>query len=416
MFTFCRPVSSKKRFLPHRKLTAEFTFTLFESASRLETADWNAVRPEGQVFFDPLYLGILEEAEHSRVECRYAIVYRRAKPCGIVYFQIVDFHAGIFGDLISGQVDTLRSKRMGLFEKYVDRNRGEVLMRLFTCGNNLVSGPYGFMHNALVSETKFNELLLAIIDVVAKEEKLRGTISAVLLKDFEKPLKPATLFDDESYTRFAVDPDLVVEIPSGVKTLADYTGLFSKKYRNRAKAIFRRLDGVSTKYLTAADMVREGKQVQMLYGNVFERARFRLIKLPAEYFSNVKRAYPKQFIVKGFFRDGKMIAFLSALVMPGDLLEAHYIGIDYEYNKEHDLYQNILYTLIEEAILHKRRRVNLGRTAAEIKTTVGAQPVDLICYIKPQNAISRMLQRPFITFLQPAEWTPRNPFRDDSAE
>ena len=102
--------------------------------------------------------------------------------------------------------------------------------------------------------------------------------------------------------------------------------------------------------------------------------------------------------------------------MPDSSLEAHYIGLDYEFNSKFNLYQNILYGMIEEAIKNKLSKVNLGRTAAEIKTTVGAKAVDLICYIKPQNTISKIIQKPFISFLQPADWIPRNPFKEEGLE
>ena len=70
--------------------------------------------------------------------------------------------------------------------------------------------------------------------------------------------------------------------------------------------------------------------------------------------------------------------------------------------------------MIGEGIKHKRTKINLGRTAAEIKTTVGAKAENLICYIKPQNTISRIIQKPFISFLQPSEWVPRNPFKEEN--
>ena len=69
--------------------------------------------------------------------------------------------------------------------------------------------------------------------------------------------------------------------------------------------------------------------------------------------------------------------------------------------------------MIDCAIINKKQQVNLGRTAAEIKTTVGAKAQDLICYIKPQNTISKIIQKPFISFLQPSEWVARNPFKEE---
>jgi hypothetical protein len=62
--------------------------------------------------------------------------------------------------------------------------------------------------------------------------------------------------------------------------------------------------------------------------------------------------------------------------------------------------------------MHKTK-VNLGRTASEIKTTVGAKPHELLCYIKPQNTVSKLILKPFMQFLQPTEWIPRNPFKEE---
>jgi hypothetical protein len=416
MFSFCKPVSSKKRFSPYRKINDDYTFTLFGKAADIPHAQWSSITCNNTVFLEKDYLQILERSENTRLGCRYVIVYRRSKPCGIIYFQIVDFKAGIFGSLMTSQLDNLRERRMNLFERYLDSNREEVLMRLFTCGNNLVSGEYGFLFAESIKEKTRNELVLNITDLVAKEEKLRGTISAILLKDFYDPLRPATLPENEKYSDFFVEPNMVVEIPKQVETLEDYIGLFAKKYRNRARSILRSVAGTETRYLTLADIERNENGIYRLYEEVFEKAKFRLMKLPLDYFSAVKKLYPDNFIIKAYFENGTMVAFLSAFILPAGVVEAHYIGFKYEANLRLDLYQNILYAVINEGISHKCRRVNLGRTAAEIKTTVGARPFNLICYIKPQNTISRLIQRPFISFLQPAKWTPRNPFREEKSE
>lgn len=413
MFAFCKPVSSKKRFLPFRELNADYSFTLFENAASIPSPDWEAITGRNTVFLEKEYLRIVESSTHTQLTLRYVIVYFKAKPCGIIYFQIADFRAEIFGDLLSGQVETLRSKRLKIFENYLGANKDEVLLRLFTCGNNLVSGEYGYLFDKKTSPEKAHILLLNIIDVVSKEEKLRGGLSAILIKDFHQPLQPTTLFEEEKYSTFFVEPDLIVDIPENVHSLSDYTALFSKKYRNRAKGILKNLEGLEIHSLELEEIKEREKELFSLYENIFDKAKFKLIKLPADYFSKVKELFEKEFTIKGFFMEGKLAAFGSSFLMPDGSLEAHYIGFDYELNTPMNLYQNILYSMIDEAIKNKRSVVNLGRTAAEIKTTVGAKAHDLICYIKPQNAISKFIQKPFISFLQPAEWTPRNPFKEE---
>jgi hypothetical protein len=416
MFAFCKPVSSKKRFLPFRVLNDEFSFSLYEKAAAIPLADWDAITKKKSVFLERDYLKILENCEHTKLTPRYAIIYFKQQACGIIYFQIVDFKAEVFGDLLDKQVETIKSTRLNLFEKYVDSNKDGILLRLFTCGNNLVSGEYGYLFDENIDNEQAHTLLLNLIDVVSKEEKLARTISAILLKDFHTPLEPKALFKQEKYSEFFVEPNLIVDIPHGVETIEDYIRLFSKKYRNRARSIFKNLAGVEIKHLSLPEIQLHEKQLYKLYEGIFEKAKFKLIKLPKNYFSSVKSIYETNFNVKAFFYEDKIIAFASCFKMPDGSLEAHYIGLDYEYNGQFNLYQNVLYGMIDEAIKNKLSKVNLGRTAAEIKTTVGAKPVDLICYIKPQNTISKLIQKPFISYLQPEEWIPRNPFKEESIE
>lgn len=124
------------------------------------------------------------------------------------------------------------------------------------------------------------------------------------------------------------------------------------------------------------------------------------------------KAEANLFYIDAWFLDGKMVSFASGFYLPTEI-EAHYIGFDYAINKEYELYQNILYSYVEEAIATKKASINLGRTASEIKTTVGAKAHELICYIKPQNTVSKLILKPFMQFLQPTEWIPRNPFKEE---
>lgn len=414
MLSFCKPVSSKKRFLPFRKLNDTFSFTLFDRIEAVPASEWDSVTTGSTTFLERSFLKIVERGEHTRLACRYVIVYQDKKPCGIIYFQVVDFKAEVFGSLMSQQVEVIKSKRLNLFERYIDSNKDEVLLRLFTCGNNLVSGEYGFLFVPQLNPEIAADLLLEITDLISKEEKLRGTISAILLKDFPEPLQPASLFSSEKYSEFQVEPNMIVEIPQQIGSLAAYVELFSKKYRNRAKSIFKKLEPVQVRELNLTAIRGQENEIYHLYEAIFENAKFKLIKLPHDYFSSVKHAFPDTFKLKGFYLENRLVAFASFFLMSDGSLEAHYIGFDYSINNEYCLYQNILYLMLREAIDHKRYRVNLGRTAAEIKTTVGAKPQNLICYIKPQNTISRIIQKPFISFLQPAQWTPRNPFKEET--
>jgi hypothetical protein len=413
MLGFCKPVSSKKRFIPFREINADFSFTLFDKASVVHRDEWGSVSKGQSIFLEINYLQLLESVENAKTLSRYVIVYKNKIPSGIIYFQIVDFKAEVFGSIIENSVEDIKSAKRNLFEKYLDANKNETLLRLFTCGNNLVSGEHGFLFLSEIEREIQTELVLQIIEVIGKEEKLSGAISAITIKDFEHPLQPSDLLKKERYTEFLVEPNLVVDVPETINSIDAYIQLFSKKYRNRAKSILKKGAVISQKILEPEHIKLLENEIYRLYENIYERAKFKLIKLPKHYFLETKKLFPEKFLMRGFFLEDKLIAFNSSFLLNESTLEAHYIGLDYELNTHYELYQNILYCMISTAIEYKKQIVNLGRTAAEIKTTVGAKVQDLICYIKPQNTLSKIVQKPFINFLKPSEWVARNPFKEE---
>jgi hypothetical protein len=94
--------------------------------------------------------------------------------------------------------------------------------------------------------------------------------------------------------------------------------------------------------------------------------------------------------------------------------ETFVIGIDYDTNREHGVYQRILYDYVELAIRQRCNRIVYGRTAAEIKSTVGAFPVDLTCCIKHRRNISNTLLSMIINYVKPSEYPQREPFKSEA--
>ena len=407
MSIFCKPISSKKRFLPFRKLNEIYSFSIFEKASSIPASDWECVLQNKTLFLDIPFLTLLEQCSHVKLNFRYILVFNKTKPCGIIYIQIAKFNL----DLFSNQIDTLKFNKLNIFKKIVGSNKKDGHLMLITCGNNILSGDYGFLFDEKINQKISSELLLKIMDVISKEEKLTGTISATLIKDFVKPLEPKKLFESKNYFEFLVEPRLIIQIQSNIKTLDDYVDSFSKKYRKRAKAVLNLFLDLESRILNTEEVKKHEIELYDLYSQVFDRAKFKLLKLPQNYFSDLKATYPETFFVKAFFYNKQLVAFVSSFLMPMASIEAHYIGFNYELNTKLDLYQNILYSLINDAIINKCTSVNLGRSAAEIKSTVGAIPENLYCYIKPQNTISKLFLNPFIDLLRPSPWIPRNPFK-----
>jgi hypothetical protein len=135
--------------------------------------------------------------------------------------------------------------------------------------------------------------------------------------------------------------------------------------------------------------------------------------LHTAYFVALKKTLGDQFNFIGYYQDSKLVGFRTSFVLK-DSLEAHFIGLDYEVNKSFEVYQNILYDYIKETIDYDKKRLFLGRTASEIKSTVGAEAHMLTCYIRHRNPLSNRIIKPFIDYLKPEDWVPRNPFKEIS--
>ena len=301
-----------------------------------------------------------------------------------------------------------------LFSRYLYDKKDLTVFRLLTLGNNFISGDHGVAFIKDVAPSEKFSLIRSIVKQVASKEKLRGRISAILIKDFfDKPDNSENPLTLNRFLEFAVEPNMVVHFPQQVKSLADFVSLFSKKYRKRSRDIFKAFEGVDCIEMSEKELEKWKDEIYELYLQVYEHAKFKLVKIHPGYFASLKKEFREKFIVRGFFYDKKLIGFQSAFILDNHQMEAHFIGMDYQNNLKFKLYQNILYGFLGMAIQNGKQVLNLGRTATEIKSTVGAKPQNLYCYVKPQNSISRLVLQPFISFLQPAQWQPRNPFRED---
>lgn len=410
--TFCNTIDSIIGTNRNRKLSEGFSFSLYNKASTIPEEAWENANEAKDFFLKKKYLQVTELLHEDTVSFRYVLVYKKNEPVLIAYFQINDFTADVFGDMVQLQLNDIQSKRAKLFEHYLDHKKDSVVMRLVTCGNNFISGEHAFAHNKLINKKQACDLMSQVTDAIGKSVKLRGKISAMLVKDFYKDCLPKSPIFNDKFMEFSVEPNMSVTIPENVSGLADYVALFSKKYRNRAKNIFKHKENIEVKELVLEDIKKHNASVYSLYEKVFMNAKFKLVKLSYDYFTEMKRLFPKEFIVYGFFKDSELVAFNSSILLE-ETLEAHFIGFNYELNKEFELYQNLLYHFIELAIIHKKKVVGMGRTASEIKSTAGAKANELVCYIKPQNTVSKVILKPFISFLQPTEWIPRNPFKEE---
>lgn len=126
----------------------------------------------------------------------------------------------------------------------------------------------------------------------------------------------------------------------------------------------------------------------------------------------MKLLYVDKFNIIGYYKEEALVGFACLFNVDENMLHVHYIGLDYTINKEQKLYNRMLLDFVKFAIENKKNKIHFGRTATEIKSTIGAQAFPLNAYLKMHNPMLNISLPYFLSRIKPAEYTLRNPFRE----
>jgi len=117
--------------------------------------------------------------------------------------------------------------------------------------------------------------------------------------------------------------------------------------------------------------------------------------------------------VNGFSLNGALVGFQCAYVGREET-EAFFVGFEPELVKSHAIYQRMLLGFILLGLERGSRRVNMGRTALEIKSSVGALPRRLQCEVRFRNRLFHELVRRYTKGYDPIQPSLRKPWGQEA--
>ena len=358
------------------------------------------------IFLSKKYLEALEKAAPSNMTCHFIGVFSGDELVAIALSQFLDLNAiDCYGN--KNQVKHLSLKNY-LFKKYSSR--------ILVMGNNMLSGQNAYA----VSATAILPQVLQALGLAADELKTifnkKGIdIHLTTFKDFQ-----ATEIEDfnipifKDDLRFSVQPNMVLPINKEWKAEQDYVNAMSKKYRAQFKRCRTKAKGVEKKELCLEEIIEQEDKLQELYLHVASNAPFNTFYLPKHHFSVLKEKLQSAFMLIGYFLDEQLIGF-KTMISNGDVLDTYFLGYDDTIQKGKMLYLNMLYDMTSHAIHNGFSKIIFGRTALEIKSSIGAKPEEIIGLMKHSNkTINRFLPF-FFNYLEPKTvWQERNPFQASS--
>jgi predicted N-acyltransferase len=377
-------------------LTTKYTYQIVSESQYLPN-DWDSIA-QANIFLSKKYLEILESAAPSNMKCQYIGIFNQEELIGIALAQFIDLsHLESYGERDKKLKTWVRNFLFSQFSS-----------KLLFIGNNMLSGQNAFL---VKNDALIPEVLKTLKNAVA-ELNQNFKIHLTSFKDFMPSDLPN--FDQAVFKKdlkFTSQPNMIFEINPFWNQEEDYVNALTKKYRDQYKRSRNKALGIEKKKLTLDEIEDQQEIIYDLYLHVAENAPFNTFYLPKNHFYELKEKLKDDFMLYGYFIDGKLIGF-NTLIKNGKSLDTYFLGYDEKIQKEKMLYLNMLYDMIACGISLKFKNIIFGRTALEIKSSVGAIDTPMFGFMRhSQPLINQFLGRIF-NYLEPeTTWKRRSPYK-----
>ncbi|MCX8531020.1 8-amino-7-oxononanoate synthase [Chryseobacterium luquanense] len=373
------------------------TFQIFSSVKELPT-DWNLVIGQHNIMLSEDYFCVLEESKPENMKCFFIGFFSDENLIGGALFQYLSFiqHKTFQKDEVFCSVRNFLAKK---FTKDV-----------MILGNNMLTGQNGFYFD--ISKVSAEKSISLLNEASKTLQNKFGKSSLIIFKDYQKSfLKNFEGEKFKSFFRFSVQPNMILNIKPEWKIFENYADDFSKKYRARLKSAKKKIEGIQKTEFDSAAVKKYQKEMNVLYQNVAENAPFNTFFLSDHHFESMKQNLQENFKVFGYFLNKKLIGFYTLIINNQDI-DTYFLGYDKGIQKEKQIYLNMLFDMTEFGISNQFKRIIFGRTALEIKSTIGAEPIEIFGLIRHNNkAINPFIEKIFTSLNPKVEWIQRKPFK-----
>lgn len=379
----------------------KITIKIYQSVSQLPQ-NWNEVSCKNHFLQTP-YLQVLENSAPTNMQCFFIGYYENNSLIGVSLAQYLNINKlESFGERDNCFKTTIRNFIFKNFATHV----------LFL-GNNMITGQNSFVFQKNIDFKQISQILIETAnELVAFFKKQHIKIHIVSFKDFYSDCAIAfKKYQFANLYEFNTQPNMVFNLLPQWNSKEDYITAFTKKYRDQYKRAHKKFDGIQVQEFTIDEVEKNEAKIYELYYYVAKNAPFNTFFLAKNHFSTFKKQCGDSFKIFGYFLNNKLVGFHSVL-LNGTVLETYFLGYDENIQKENMLYLNMLYNMTEFGIINNFEKIIFGRTALEIKSSIGAKPVEMSGFIYHSNSIINTLLPKIFNKLEPSVvWQPRHPFK-----
>ena len=366
---------------------------------------WAELNCSEHLYFHSDYLQSIEE-NNSHLSFFYTVLKNdKGEAVSFASSQVIDFYTD---SLDNGEQGFLYT--MACFARKLKILPAEKPLKILNSGNPFVSGEHGIF---IKQDQNKRKVLRSLAKAILKysQQSFSFPIDIFIMKDFvEESLPISNEFISLGYYSFNVEPNMKLELNANWNSFDDYLAAMKTKFRVKSKKAFKLSKELEVRDVSSENVPEHLKLMTELYQKVSSKASFNLGEFNLKTYKGLKERLGDNYLLKSYWLKDKMVGFLSGIINQKSL-DAHFVGIDYNLNKTHGIYQRMLYDYINIAIEKKLETINFGRTASEIKSSVGAVPEHLTIYIRHKKSITNKFLKLFLLRIQPTEFNQKFPFK-----
>jgi hypothetical protein len=373
---------------------SDIKITIYRSVAEVSDDIWQKLIAPGNLLMQPAYLSMIERLHQDQLGFYYAVCHCQEQLVGFFYFQESVFK----GENLIPYFPSLESPNVfrKLFAGFLNLFKPVVRaihMPMLNAGNIFMTGEIGCYCIDPTNKEQQYRLQMACADKILE---LNPAIKAILNADFYTvDAKDTLIYSERKFNQIAVESDNAMDI-SEFQTFDDYLNKLASKYRVRTKKILKLSEPIISYELSLEEVKQYENELVALYKRVADKVDFKLAELNDHFFIEQKRIFPNNYRICGYFLEGKLVGFVSVYWVE-EKAEVHYFGINYD--------------VLKQCIGFGVKMIHFGRTAPEVKSTIGAKQFPMFGFLKHRNNLINAIMRLFTANLKPREYILRSPYK-----
>lgn len=374
----CKALDWSRRFLKQDK-DKGLSLQFYDQLGSVPRSDWESVLSTEDLTLSYDYLRDLITKDTTQ-KSFYVLFTQAQNMIGVAYFTIASFSGPRVIDLIESSSPS-GSKLL----KWAGVGTKPIYANILCCGGSSTAEHHGFrFHESVTYQEGALALEMAAEQLLKTLHASNDSIGAV----FFHGSPYAEHLGKRSYTCFEAEPTLKLSLDESWQHFEDYLSALSSKYRVKAKRADRKSEDLIVTSLSNQQFQAKKHNLSELYQQVVNRAEFALTDTGFDSISSLMNIHETRVKIYHYELNGQAVGFRVS-VFSARTLYAYLVGFDYQLNRTHSIYPRMLNDYLREGISVGMSVVHFGRTAAEIKSTLGATPTATQVYLKhTQNIIN----------------------------